>query len=159
MLCDYVLIFPNNSKKGKELQWLEKQIRINEQKKWNKIVSDVCLPLLCRISSGIGPVPQLLSNQLLELLDGDFSLESPAYAGAPVFLEALHLGLYVVLARRARGVDEFNVAFGVGEVALDAAELMLEVVVCEEPGVAAVGVEELEVLGAGGEVGGGDEGV
>lgn len=90
---------------------------------------DVCLPLLCRISSSICPVPQLLSNLVLELLDGDFGLERPAHAGAPVLLEALHLGLYVVLTSRARGVDEFNVAFGVGEVALDATELILEVVV------------------------------
>jgi hypothetical protein len=100
-----------------------------------------------------------LSNLFLELLDGDFRLENPADAGAPVLLQPLHLGLDVVLVSRARGIDEINVAFGVGQVALEAAQLVLEVVVAEEPGVAAVGVEELEVLGAGGEVGGGDEGV
>lgn len=70
-----------------------------------------------------------MSDPFLELLDGDFGLENPAHAGAPILLQPLHLGVYVLLARRARGIDEINVAFSVGQVALEAAQLVLEVVV------------------------------
>lgn len=107
--------------------------KIEETKRIGKIEQDngkgLFPLLLCRIFRSIGLVSQLLSNLFLELLDGDFSLENPAHTGAPVLLQALHLGFDVGLARRARGIDEINVAFGVGQVALETAQLVLEVVV------------------------------
>jgi hypothetical protein len=59
-----------------------------------------------------------LSNLFLELLDGDFGLENPAHASAPVLFQALHLPLYLVLAGCSRGIEEVDVAFRVGEIAL-----------------------------------------
>lgn len=79
-------------------------------------------------SSG-SPAPQLLSYLLPKLLDGDFRLENPADALAPVLLQALHLAFHLVLARRAGRVEEVHVALRGGEVALEAAQLGFEVVV------------------------------
>lgn len=72
------------------------------------------------LSSG-SSAPQLLSYLLPELLDGDFRLENPADALAPVLLQALHLALDLVLAGRACCVEEVHVALRGGEVALEAA--------------------------------------
>lgn len=80
------------------------------------------------LSSG-SPAPQLLSYLLPKFLDGDFRLENPADALAPVLLQALHLAFHLVLARRACGVEEVHVAFCFGEIALQTAQLGLEVVV------------------------------
>lgn len=70
-----------------------------------------------------------MSNLFPELLDCNLRLEDPPDARTPVVLQPLHLGLYVRLARGAGGVDEVNVALCGGEVALERAELGLEVVV------------------------------
>jgi hypothetical protein len=71
----------------------------------------------------------------------------------------VHLALDVLLPPLALDVDDVDLALGVGEVPLQAPQAGLELVVADEPGVLAVGVEELEVLAAGGEVGVGDAGV
>lgn len=75
------------------------------------------------------PVPQLLSYLLPKFLDSDFRLENPADALAPVLLQPLHLAFHLVLAGRACCVEEVHVALRGGEVALEAAQLGLEVVV------------------------------
>lgn len=104
-------------------------------------------------------VLKLFADLRLELLDGDLGLEDLADALAPRLLEHEHLCADVLLPALPGGVDEVDVALDAGEVALDGAERLLEVVIRDEPGVCAVAVEEGEVLVAGGEVGGGDVGV
>lgn len=79
--------------------------------------------------SSSSPAPQLLSYLLPELLNCDFRLENPTDALAPVLLQPLHLAFHLVLAGRACGVEEVHVALRGGEVALEAAQLGLEVVV------------------------------
>lgn len=100
------------------------------------------------------PVPQLVANLGLDLVHGDLGLEHPADALLPRVLEGVELGLDELLAAGALDVDLVHVAPGLGELALERPELVLEVVVGQEPGVGAVGVEELQVLDARGEVGG-----
>lgn len=107
----------------------------------------------------LGPVPHLIANLFLELLDGDLGLQDPAYALPPRLLEGVHLALDVLLPPLALDVDDVNLALGVGEIPLQAPQPRLELVVADEPGVLPVGVEELQVLAAGGEVGVRDAGV
>lgn len=55
-------------------------------------------------------------------------------------------------------VDDVHVTLRGGELSLESAQLGLELVVADEPGVLAPAVEEIEVLGTGVQVGVGDVG-
>jgi hypothetical protein len=105
-----------------------------------------------------GLAPQLFANAGPELLDGNLGLEDPPHALAPVVVEGEHLGLDSVLAALAVVVDDVHLALDDGELSLEGAQLGLEVVVADEPGILAPAVEELEVLGASVEVGVGNVG-
>lgn len=100
------------------------------------------------------PPPQLVPDLGPELLDGNLRLEDPADALFPLVLEQGHLAGDVVLPGAPLQVDEVDVPFRGGELGLEALQLGLELVVGEEPGVAAVALEQGEVGGAEGEVGG-----
>jgi hypothetical protein len=91
---------------------------------------------------GCGGGAEAFPDLLLEILSGKLGLEDLGDAGTPGGVEREHLGADVVLAALAVDVDAVNVTAGVGEVALEATQVGLEEVVGEEPGGAAVGVEQ-----------------
>lgn len=103
-------------------------------------------------------MPQLFPNLGFELLDGELRLKNSSNTFAPVFLQGEHLCSDVVLPALAVVVDNVDVLLCVGEVLLERAQLALELVISEQPGVLAPAVEKVEVLAAGLEVGVGDVG-
>lgn len=88
-----------------------------------------------------------------QILDGHLGLQDAGHTPAPRIGERRHLAGGLVLGAAAGDVEHVDLGLGVGEGLLEGAQLRLEGVVAEEPGVAAPLVEEAEVEQARGEVG------
>lgn len=102
--------------------------------------------------STLRPRPLGLQDLPPQRLGGNLGLEHPAHTAPPRLLELANLAARLALNALALEGDEVDVALGVGDLALQGAELGLELPVADEPGVLAVAVEEGEVLAAGVEV-------
>lgn len=99
-----------------------------------------------------GPLPHDGVNLPPQALGGDLGFEHAADAPPPRLVQPRDLAARVALQPLAAQGDEVDVAAGGGDLALERAQLRLQLPVAHQPRVLAVAVEEREVLPARGEV-------